>query len=84
MAACKKPTPAATSTPGGGRDRGSFAQANSAKLQKAWAEGIPGSGRGGGGKYFGKTKKKQPQNQTPATGQASVTESPAAKKAKGK
>ena len=61
--------------------RGGYAQTNSAKLQKVWAEGIPGSGRGrGGGRFFGKNKKKQqPQNQQTATGQPSGTESPAAK-----
>ena len=83
MAACKKPTPSAASTSGVGRGKGSFAQANSAKLQQVWSEGIPGTGRGrgGGGKYY-KTKKKQPQTQTPVKGQASGTESPAPKKAK--
>ena len=84
MASCKKSTPAAASSTAKGRGRGSFAANNSAKLQQAWSEGIPipGRGRGEGGKYFGKTKKKQPGPQTPAKGQASGTESPAAKKAK--
>ena len=84
MAPCKKPAPATTSTTGAGRGRGSFAQANSAKLQQVWSEGIPGSGRGrgGGGNKYYKTKKMQPGPQTPAKGQASGAESPAAKKPK--
>ena len=83
MALCKKSTPATTSSAARGRGRGSFAQANSEKLQQVWSEGIPGTGRGRGvgGKYY-KTKKKQPGPQTPAKGQASGTESPAAKKPK--
>ena len=83
LASCKKPTPAAASSAAKGRGRGSFAANNSAKLQQVWSEGIPGTGRGrgGGGKYY-KTKKKQPGPQTPAKGQASGAESPAAKKPK--
>ena len=84
LASCKKPTPAAASAAAKGRGKGSFAANNSAKLQQVWAEGIPvpGRGRGGGGKYYGKNKKKQSGPQTPAKGQASEAESPAAKKAK--
>merc|ERR1712240_435493 len=84
LASCKKPTPAAASSAAKGRGKGSFAANNSAKLQQVWAEGIPipGRGRGGGGKYFGKNKKKQSGPQTPVKGQASEAESPAAKKAK--
>ena len=83
LAPCKKSTPATSSSTAKGRGRGSFAQANSERLREVWSEGIPGSGRGrGGGGNKWKTKQKQPGNQTPAKGQASGTESPAAKKPK--
>ena len=83
LASCRKSTPAATSSTARGRGGSSFAAINSAKLQLAWSKGIPvpGRGRGEGGKY-GKTTAKQPGSQTPAMGQASESESPAAKKAK--
>ena len=84
LASCKKPTSTANSATAKGRGRGGFAANNSAKLQRAWAEGIPtpGRGRGEGGKDYGKYSKKQSGSQTPAKGQASGTESPTSKKAK--
>ena len=83
LAPFKKSTPPAASPTAKGRGGGSFVATNSAKLQQAWSKGIPvpGRGRGEGGECV-MTKRKQPEPQTPAKGQASDSGSPAAKRAK--